>query len=81
MQLLPLLSVVESWRAWISSTGSVAEPQRWFCSPRGQVVVEEHGHASAFRVVNGRVVRYQQFDSLHAALSATSLSDEDEVLS
>jgi hypothetical protein len=69
-----------------------AEPFRWFCGPPGLVVVEqvaswlfpqmtvERVIASAFRVFNGRIVRYRQFDDLQPALAATSLTDDDEVL-
>lgn len=76
-------------RQWI---GFTAEPLRWFCGPVGVVVVEQLGCwllppiatervvASAFRVSNGRVVRYRRFDVLGDALAATSLSDDDEVL-
>jgi hypothetical protein len=80
-------------REWLVRAGFIATPLRWFCGQRGQVVVEQRGRwvipeatservvASAFRVVNGRVVRYQRFESLYAALAAASLSDDDEVLS
>lgn len=69
-----------------------AEPFRWFCGPPGLVVVEQVGCwlfpptsmerviASAFRVFNGRIVRYRRFDRLSDALAATCLTDEDEVL-
>jgi hypothetical protein len=72
--------------------GFTAEPFRWFCGPPGLVVVEQVGCwsfppttmerviASAFRVFNGRVVRYRRFDDLEPALAATSLTDDDEVL-
>jgi hypothetical protein len=74
---------------WI---GFSAEPLRWFCGPPGLVVVEQLGCwmsppiatervvASAFRIFNGRIVRYRRFDELPEALAATSLSDDDEVL-
>jgi hypothetical protein len=74
---------------WLDFT---AEPFRWFCGPPGLVVVEQVGCwlfpptsmerviASAFRVFNGRIVRYRRFDDLSEALAATCLTDEDEVL-
>lgn len=79
------LTVVEQW---LARGGFTAEPLRWFCGAAGQVVVEQRGQwgagehivAYAFRVVNGRVARYQRFDELHAALATVSLSDDDEVL-
>lgn len=75
-------------REWL---GFTPEPLRWFCGPPGLVVVEQLGCwlfpttterwiASAFRVFNGRVVRYQQFAELPQALAAASLTDDDEVL-
>ena len=93
-------------RQWFNRGGLAAEPLRWFCGARGNVVVEQRGRwftpeavtvedsgrwiipdttkerivASAYSVVAGRVVRYQRFDELRAALVAQSLSDDDEVL-
>ena len=79
-------------RQWLGRAGFSAEPLRWFCGPRGHVVVEQRGRwnipettserivASAFHVARGRVVRYQRFDELGEALSASALTDDDEVL-
>jgi len=79
-------------RAWLGRAAFTAEPLRWFCGARGDVVVEQRGRwagsdtpderivASAFRVVEGRVVRYQRFDALRDALATCELSDDDEVL-
>ena len=74
---------------WLDFT---AEPFRWFCGPPGLVVVEQVGCwtfppmsmerviASAFRVFNGRIVRYRRFDELSHALAATCLTEDDEVV-
>ncbi|MGE0872299.1 MAG: nuclear transport factor 2 family protein, partial [Kofleriaceae bacterium] len=65
----------ETMREWLSRAGFTAESLRWFCGATGVVVVEQRGRwwlpdssrsseriiASAFRVVGGRVVRYQRF--------------------
>lgn len=79
-------TALREWR------GFTAEPFRWFCGPPGLVVVEQVGSwhfppsamerviASAFRVFNGRIVRYRRFDDLRSALAATSLTEDDEVL-
>ena len=79
-------------REWLGRAGFTAEPLRWFCGPRGDVVVEQRGRwvipettterivASSFRVAFGRVVRYQRFDALSDALAASSLTDDDEVV-
>ena len=78
-------------RQWLGLAGFTAEPLRWFCS-RDCVVVEQRGRwvipeasservvASAFRVHRGRVVRYQRFDDLIAALAEAALTADDEVI-
>ena len=82
----------EVLRQWLQRAGFTAEPLRWFCGARGDVVIEQRGRwvlpettserivASSFGVIGGRVIRYQRFDELAEALVATRLSDEDEVL-
>lgn len=84
----------ETLHLWLHRAGFSAQPLRWFCGPHGDVVVEQRARwtlpdallsaertvASAFRVRNGRVVRYQRFDTLDAALSAVRLTDDDEVI-
>ncbi len=82
----------EVLRQWLGRAGFVAEPLRWFCGRGGTVVVEQRGRwvipeatservvASAFRVVGGRVVRYQRFDELDEALVEMALTADDEVL-
>ena len=73
-------------RQWLGQAAFTAEPLRWFCASSGRVVVEQRDAteerivASAFRVVNGRVVRYQRFDALGDALASCALTDDDEVL-
>ncbi len=83
----------EPLRVFCNSRGHVVVEQRgrWF-TPEA-VTVEDSGRwfipdttgerivATAFMVVAGRVVRYQRFDKLNDALAATSLSDDDEILS
>jgi hypothetical protein len=79
-------------RQWVFRAGFTAEPLRWFCGAHGEVVVEQRGRwvlpdvtterivAASFRIVAGRVVRYQRFDKLHDALAACALTDDDEVV-
>lgn len=89
MQLMPV-SIVESW---LRCGGSDAEPLRWFCGARGDVVVEQRAWrvgpdsivvdeqlaASVFHVREGRVVEHQQFAALEEALHATGITTDDEV--
>lgn len=84
----------EALHVWLHRAGFSAESLRWFCGASGDVVVEQRARwtlpdtllaaartvASAFRVRNGRVVRYQRFETLDAALAAAALSDDDEVI-
>lgn len=80
---------------WLARAGFRAEPVRWFCGANGAVVVEQiaHWHAppvssptppkrvsSSFAVRGERVARFQRFDELALALSASGLRLEDEVL-
>ena len=79
-------------RQWLGRAGFSAEPLRWFCGAHGMVVVEQRGRwelpettteriiTASFRVLGGRVVRYQRFDQLRDALAASSLTDDDEVV-
>jgi hypothetical protein len=89
MSLVPV-AVVESW---LRTSGSDAEPLRWFCGARGEVVVEErawrasidsievgeHIAAAVFHVRDGRVIEYQRFGALAEALNATALTPDDEL--
>ncbi|MGE0551207.1 MAG: nuclear transport factor 2 family protein [Kofleriaceae bacterium] len=84
----------ETMREWFTRAGFTAQSLRWFCDASGVVVVEQRGRwwlpdssraseriiASAFRVVSGRVVRYQRFEDLSDALGAMAMSLDDEVL-
>jgi SnoaL-like protein len=84
----------ELLRQWIARAGYSAEPLRWFCGPKGVVVVEQRGRwsvpntlttserivASTFTVRAGRVVRFERFDALPDALAAAALTDDDEVI-
>jgi hypothetical protein len=85
MTWLPL-AVAVRWQAAIDARDNLTtEPLRWFCGADGSVVIEQREnddriYASAFRVVAGRVVRYQRFSALPDALRAASLSDDDEVV-
>lgn len=79
-------------RRWVGRAGFTAEPLRWFCGAHGEVVVEQRGRwvlpdatterivAASFRVLGGRVVRYQRFYELRDALAASALTDDDEVV-
>ena len=84
MTWLPL-AIAERWQRAIDARDNTStEPLRWFCGANGEVVIEQREsddriYASAFRVVAGRVVRYQRFAALPDALRAASLSDDDEV--
>ena len=79
-------------RDWLSRAGLTLESRRTFVRD-GIVVVEQHGVwrspetgevvgaadvASRFSVAGARVVAYQRFDNLGAALSAAGLSASDE---
>lgn len=89
MSLVPV-AVVESW---LRTSGSDAEPLRWFCGARGEVVVEQRAWralpdqltvgeqlaASVFHVRDGRVIEYQRFGALAEALRATALTPDDEL--
>jgi len=71
-------------RRWFVRAGFSGEVLRWFCRD-GRVVVEQRRYdgrlgAAAFRVVGGRIVRYQRFDDLSEALKQSGLSPDDEVL-
>ncbi|HEX7666483.1 MAG TPA: hypothetical protein VF407_18280 [Polyangiaceae bacterium] len=75
---------------WLLRAGFHAHALRWFCGANGRVVVEQDatwataGHArvaSAFEVKNARVVRFQRFDKVEAALAAWGLRLADEVTS
>lgn len=85
MTWLPL-AIAERWQAAIDARdNSSTESLRWFCGTNGSVVIEQREnedriYASAFRVVAGRVVRYQRFAALPDALAAASLTDDDEVI-
>jgi hypothetical protein len=85
MTWLPL-AVAERWQAAIDARANLTtESLRWFCGTNGTVVIEQRESAdrqfaSAFRVVAGRVVRYQRFDALPDALRAAALTDDDEVI-
>jgi hypothetical protein len=84
----------ELLRQWVDRAGFSAEVLRWFCGAGGTVVIEQRGRwflpdavaaseriiASAFTVRSGRVVRFQRFDELGAALAAAALTDDDEVI-
>jgi hypothetical protein len=90
MQLMPV-AVVETW---LRCTGSDAEPLRWFCGARGDVVVEQRAWrvgpdsivvgeqlaASVFHVRDGRVVEWQRFDALAEAMRVSGVTLDDEVL-
>jgi hypothetical protein len=78
---------------WLARAGFTSAARRWFCSADGRVVVEQDATwtspggqpsrarvASAFVVREQRVSRFERFDSLSEALSATGLRDADEVL-
>lgn len=79
-------------RQWLGRAGFSATPLRWFYGRGGYVVVEQRGRwhipettservvASSFRVIGGRVIRYQRFEDLNEALATSSLTDDDEVL-
>lgn len=93
MTWLPL-AIAERWqRAIDARENQTTESLRWFCGANGEVVIEividqrererdsdERIFAAAFRVVGGRVVRYQRFAALPDALRAASLTDDDEVI-
>ncbi len=85
MTWLPL-AIAERWQRAIDARDNTStEALRWFCGANGAVVIEqreneERIYASAFRVVAGRVVRYQRFSALPDALRAASLTDDDEVI-
>lgn len=81
MTLLPL-AIVESW---VARGGRSPEVLRWFCGPRGTVVVEQLAEldrtvSSAFTVRHGEVIRVERFDVLADALAAAALTDDDEVI-
>ncbi len=84
MTWLPL-AIADRWQRAIDARDNLTtESLRWFCGANGAVVIEqresdERIYASAFRVVAGRVVRYQRFEALPDALRAASLTDDDEV--
>jgi hypothetical protein len=84
MTWLPL-AIAERWqRAIDARDNATTESLRWFCGANGSVVIEQREsddriYAAAFRVVAGRVVRYQRFSALPDALRAVSLTDDDEV--
>ena len=81
----------EVLRQWLGLAGFTAEPLRWFCGGSA-VVVEQRGRwvipetsservvASVFRVVRGRVVRYQRFEDLGDALAQAALTSDDEII-
>lgn len=85
MTWLPL-AIAERWqRAMDARDNLTTESLRWFCGANGSVVIEQREsddriYASAFRVVAGRVVRYQRFAALPEALAAVALTDDDEVV-
>jgi hypothetical protein len=80
------LAIAERWQRAMDARDNLAtESLRWFCGPNGEVVIEQREnddriYATAFRIVAGRVVRYQRFSALPEALHAASLSDDDEVI-
>jgi hypothetical protein len=85
MNWLPL-AIAERWQRAMDARENLAtESLRWFCGANGEVVIEQREsddriYASAFRIIAGRVVRYQRFSGLPEALAAASLSDDDEVV-
>ena len=69
--------VVEQRGRWFTPEAvTVEDSGRWFIPD----TTHERIVATAFSVVAGRVVRYQRFEKLADALTATKLTDDDEVL-
>jgi len=69
--------VVEQRGRWFTPEAvTVEDSGRWFIPD----TTSERIVATAFSVVAGRIVRYQRFEKLADALTATKLSDDDEVL-
>ncbi len=69
----------------VEERGRWPQPEAVTVEDSGQWLIPENPAservaASAFCVVAGRVVRYQRFVDLRAALAAVSLTDDDEVL-
>src|SRR5690349_11229315 len=77
---------------WLGRSGFSSRPVRWFCGGDGLVVVEQEASwrdpatgapqdsfriGSLFRIVDGRVARYERFDDgLAAALTAAGLDPD-----
>ncbi|MEO8800231.1 MAG: hypothetical protein ABI551_20230 [Polyangiaceae bacterium] len=75
---------------WLLRAGFHARAIRWFCGDNGRIVVEQDARwstadharvASAFEIKDARVVRFQRFDRVEAALAAWGLRFADEVTS
>ena len=80
-------------RDWLERAGIQLAPRRWFASPAALIVeqvatwrgpdgavTEPQIIASSFTVENGRVTRTFRYGSLEEALTATGLTELDEVL-
>ena len=76
---------------WLARAGFTSEARRWFCGEDGRVVVEQDARwalpdgkvgearvASAFVVQEGRVARFERFETLAAALTMVGLEERDE---
>jgi hypothetical protein len=80
---------------WLARAGFRAQPVRWFCGANDAVVVEQVARwnvpgasgaslpkrvSSSLAVRGQRIARFQRFHKLAAALRASGLNLEDEVL-
>jgi ketosteroid isomerase-like protein len=81
-----------AFRDWFAKAGFTAMPKRRFCGGLGHVVVEQAAKwrerdgeiagtiASAFVVRNQKIVKYERFDELQAALTMYGLRDVHEIV-